>query len=359
MANLTINDGGIVINTRNIASADLRYGPYNSLSEARAATSGVEAEGLTVGIREDNSIIEYWYRLIPDETTGRIILDLVKKTPELKTVNGESIIGEGNIPIEFANGAEISEVGIDELPDINNANNLVTSKGIAIAIKNLQDQIIEISKDVFPLIIDFTSSLQSPATFTGNKLDTTLIWNTRIGDLLVAPDTVVIKQDDDIIYELDQTAEPPYEHGSKTGDHCNTFIEKYGTTVFTIEATAEGMTKRSEIDINVVLSSFVGFYPSAEATLATMKSSLNAYTVDEVGNLSGTYILGQLEPSSYLTIAIPEEFTISEVTSSGFEIPMMDAVEDNTVTIGGRAVVYKVYRSVNKFEEGSVTIKVY
>lgn len=358
MANLTINDGGIVINTKNIASADLRYGPYGSLAEAKNATSSVQAEGLTVGVREDGIIVEYWYRMIVNEATGNLVLDLVKKAPEFKTINEESILGHGNIDVtaKFANGVELSSVDIDEEPNINNENNVVTSKGIATALKDLQDQINEMSKDVYPLTIDFTSSLPSPATWTGEALDTTLIWRTLIDDELVTPERVVIKQNGDEIY-----SGSPQEG---TG-HVNATIRGIGTAVFTIEATAGGMTKRRDISVVVVLPSYVGFYADANANLVTMRASLNVNTIDNVNDLSGTYYLDGVA-ASYLTLAVPSGFKITEITSSGFSVPLMVQgahgeyeKEDNSVTIAGEPVIYEIYRSLNKIAPGPMTIKVY
>lgn len=365
MANLTINDGGIVINSRNIASADLRYGPYSSVGEARSATMGVEAEGLTVGVHEDGEIVEYWYRLIPDESTGLVVLDLVRKTQEFKTLNGESIIGDGDIPVTFANGTDIFEVGIDETPNLDNESNIVTSRGIALAIKNLQDQIIEISKDVFPLRVEFDSSLNSPVTFTGDDLVTTLTWRAKIGKIPVAPDMVIIKQDGEVIYELNQTAEPPYEHGTKTEDTCIATISKYGTTVFSIEATAKGMTQICEIPIMVVLPSYVGFYSDEQAELVMMRPSLMSETIDEISDLNGDYICSTPAPA-YLTIAVPyDDFTVTEVTSGGFIVPLMVQgdhgeyeKEDSSIRVDGRPVKYKIYRSLNKIIQGLMTIKV-
>ena len=58
MGNLTVNNGGIIVNT-NIPNIDLRYGPYKSLEIALAKLGGVLTPGLTIGIERNNKITEY------------------------------------------------------------------------------------------------------------------------------------------------------------------------------------------------------------------------------------------------------------------------------------------------------------
>ena len=64
MGNLSINNGGVATNKGGMPSIDLRYGPYESVHAAHLALSGDEvvAVGLTVGIIDGNSIVEYWYQ---------------------------------------------------------------------------------------------------------------------------------------------------------------------------------------------------------------------------------------------------------------------------------------------------------
>ena len=52
MPNLTINNGGILVNGPDIPNIDLRYGPYNSLEEAIEILGDSMTPGLTIGINE-------------------------------------------------------------------------------------------------------------------------------------------------------------------------------------------------------------------------------------------------------------------------------------------------------------------
>lgn len=64
MGALSINNGDIVTNKGNMPSIDHRYGPYASVAAAHAALAEDElcAVGLTVGILDGNTIVEYWYQ---------------------------------------------------------------------------------------------------------------------------------------------------------------------------------------------------------------------------------------------------------------------------------------------------------
>ena len=53
-----------------------RYGPWPSLNDALIATQGTRERGLTIGLIENNKIIEYWF------SEGITDLDLVKKTSD-------------------------------------------------------------------------------------------------------------------------------------------------------------------------------------------------------------------------------------------------------------------------------------
>ena len=94
MGNLTINNGGVVTNSTNVPNIDLRYGPYENISEAYRMLGSTITPGLTVGLIEDGEIKEY------------IVNDDFQLTPKLKlkTINNQDIVGEGNITIQEGGG---------------------------------------------------------------------------------------------------------------------------------------------------------------------------------------------------------------------------------------------------------------
>lgn len=68
-----------------------RYGPWSTLEEALLATQGTRERGLTVGIIENNNIVEYWF------SEGIEDVNLVKKTAELNLEPGTGINITDNI----------------------------------------------------------------------------------------------------------------------------------------------------------------------------------------------------------------------------------------------------------------------
>ncbi|MFW6243415.1 MAG: hypothetical protein ACOC2W_04580, partial [bacterium] len=58
---------------RALSNVDVRYGPYISINEALSGTSGTRKQGLTVGVIENDEVVEYWFR------DGIEDSDLVKK----------------------------------------------------------------------------------------------------------------------------------------------------------------------------------------------------------------------------------------------------------------------------------------
>ena len=59
-----------------------RYGPWSTLEEALLATQGTRERGLTVGIIENNNIVEYWF------SEGIEDVNLVKKNSWIKSWTG-------------------------------------------------------------------------------------------------------------------------------------------------------------------------------------------------------------------------------------------------------------------------------
>jgi hypothetical protein len=79
---------------------DAKYGPYLTTTAALSdITSGLRYQGLTVGIVENNAIVEYWFK------NGVTNLDFVKKESggTVQTVNSVLPDSSGNVVLSYAN----------------------------------------------------------------------------------------------------------------------------------------------------------------------------------------------------------------------------------------------------------------
>ena len=168
MPNLTINNGGVISNSKNLPNLDLRYGPYDSISIAIEKLGNLLTPGLTIGIRKQNGeIIEYQVnndRQLVEKTiknydklenhpkinnielkgnktneqlgiptkTSDLINDSGFSTSQqlnekqdnlvsgvnIKTINNQSIVGPGNIVIEGGSGTS-DYTSLSNKPSIN------------------------------------------------------------------------------------------------------------------------------------------------------------------------------------------------------------------------------------------------
>lgn len=116
----TFNLGNKILITNPAANVDSKYGPHTTFASASAATANLREVGLTVGIIESGSVVEYWYK------SGITDNDLVKKQTSSISgsldVNGTvsatqftgSFIGDGsglnNIPATSVTGLNLSQI---------------------------------------------------------------------------------------------------------------------------------------------------------------------------------------------------------------------------------------------------------
>lgn len=82
---------GITKQINNVAEAkaniDYKYGPYNSLEEAKAKLPmKVRTIGLTVGVKDGNNIVEYWFN------GGIDNIKLIQKQTGKQGISGDSYI---------------------------------------------------------------------------------------------------------------------------------------------------------------------------------------------------------------------------------------------------------------------------
>ena len=90
MSNLTINNGGIITNSRDLPNLDLRYGPYDSIESATEALGDLITPGLTIGIQNNERIIEYQvnndYEFIPKTSSAQSNYDDLENLPKINNI---------------------------------------------------------------------------------------------------------------------------------------------------------------------------------------------------------------------------------------------------------------------------------
>src|SRR5690554_2342167 len=89
-----------------IANIDERYGPYQSIEDALIGTQGTRVIGLTVGVIENDIVVEYWFKSgISDE-------ELIPKTQEQSTIPLQEY---SHITLNNYSPAEDIQPGPDEI----------------------------------------------------------------------------------------------------------------------------------------------------------------------------------------------------------------------------------------------------
>lgn len=255
-------------------------------------------------------------------------------------------VEETTIPYEavFESGEVVNETEIIDNTTTDSAHDCLSAKQG----KKIWDRIV-------PVVPSLSASLSNPVEYTGSDIGVILTWGCKRDGVNKIPSRVVIKKDGVTV----ETVSTPLSHTGTYGSTVNKLNAStlVGDTVFTAEITADGLTEIASVTIRQVLPSYVGFYVSG-ATADAMKGSLTKKLVNVVSGLSGTYTNDS--NTKYLTILVPNNLTIGtgKVSSSKVSIPMNPAVSDTSITVGGAARTYKVYRSVSTFNAGDKTILV-
>lgn len=215
------------------------------------------------------------------------------------------------------------------------------------------DIIDDIVDKLWPTEVSFTNNIGS-VEYTGETRTVTLNWSVTKKEVGVVPSQVVIKARNEDGTVIIAAFVPSESSGS-----LQVNVDK-GTS-FSIEATVNGKVYKASTIVNMILPSWVTF-DVAGHTAAEMvdpqggKKPFVKKVVTNMGALSGTYTNNAA--GQYLTIIVPSIYGITKVTSNGFDVPMQDAVLDNSIVIGGEVQSYKVYRNTAGVNAGAMTIVV-
>jgi hypothetical protein len=144
------------------ANIDERYGPYSSISEALAGTTGTRELGLTVGIIEKGEVVEYWFK------SGIEDKYLVKKIVAFKKINSSQSWNGLNYEIDL-NHEDLDTLVIDDG---------VTNIAFSLLFAEDSDSIHRKRK----IIIDNSSNTSAISTIVWIDNGGTYSWNWSDGD---------------------------------------------------------------------------------------------------------------------------------------------------------------------------------
>ena len=193
-----------------------------------------------------------------------------------------------------------------------------------------QDQKIEELEDaVFPLTI----AVSGGGTFEkGTTRTITVGWSVKKGGETVTAESVTVND----------------EHAEGTS---KAFEGVGATTTYTVKASYQGKTVQGSTTARFVAPMYFGF--------ASWGSVADGLDIDSLRKQAlktspgGTYTLENPTKGYYMWLCVPSSMSIGKVTSSGFDVPMLEAEEGSTDIDS-----YRCYRSASGIDAGSFTIVV-
>lgn len=248
----------------------------------------------------------------------------ISEHQKIKTVNGESLIGEGNIEIKGGSAAVVDSEFSDS------SKNPVENRAITKALTELQDY-------CFPLSLEATVSPLS-AEWTGSPVEITVGFKVLRNSKAVTADLISIN----------------FNGESKSSENVASGSEKFIITsqgyksgsVSAKKGTAAIKNSPRGISVNLYLPVYYGF------SKAEGKDDIVITELTKGGSsIGGTKTLNNDDATKYLWLCVPSSMSINKVTSSGFDVPFLAPVESNT-TLGS----YKCYRSQDLPGSGDMTI---
>lgn len=185
----------------------------------------------------------------------------------------------------------------------------------------------------------------------------TICWSSSRFDTPKVPSQVVY-------YRTGSRPEDNYEWPPVTPELAHgQFTDTYtplGEITYGVRATVDSVETKTELGLDWVLPCYLGFAESG-STVADMTGSLIKIVTRNIGtNAKVTY---ELENSSgqaeYLTMCLPASMSFYQVRSNGIMVPLQDPEADTSITVGGTAQSYNIYRSANLIVTGSLPLDVY
>lgn len=228
------------------------------------------------------------------------------------------------------------------LPSLEDTNYLSESSNIVDGMKELDkqiadgrhDEVWEVLYTQFTQISDF--SVRPILIEKGVDADITIRGNILFNSKPLVPETLSVKRGTTVI-----NSTPIASLNIK--DTLNT---KDTRTTYTLSITSKGVTKTATANINAYYPMYFGH--SAKAAL-TGKDVLGLTKQAIKSSPNGTYNMTGIAEGEYVWLCVPSSFSITNVTSSGFGVPMAAAA---TVTVEGKGS-YKCYRTKGALKAGN------
>lgn len=236
-------------------------------------------------------------------------------------------------------------VGLTEalaLPSLEDTNYLSESSNIVDGMKELDKQIAdgrhdEVWEVLYTQFTQISGFSVSPTIIEkGVDADITIRGNNLFNSKPLVPETLSVKRGTTVI-----NSTPIASLNIK--DTLNTEDDR---TTYTLSITSKGVTKTATANVNAYYPMYFGH--SAKAAL-TGEDVLGLTKQAIKSSPNGTYNMMGIAEGEYVWLCVPSNFSITNVTSSGFGVPMAAAV---TVTVEGKGS-YKCYRTEGALKAGN------
>lgn len=271
-----------------------------------------------------------------------------------RDVSAEGTIYYGNWATadEYMNGDKLplpSKLFYDANTNILYFFELGELKPITVDLTEIKDDIAELMDAVFPLDVSLVSVTNTASTteFTGEPADLTLRWTVKRKNQPCVPSQVIIRKQapDGAVTELDNIENPTSHYGDQ-----ETELNAKGTTKFTVNVTAEGLTKQATVSFTQILPSYLGFGEDQ----SLLEDNITAGNMEKYLNLNGWNGSPDNPVEGYhLIIAVPEGRTVTVTNQGVMPVPMTEAKTDKR-TINGTDYSYNVFYSANPIVKGAM-----
>ena len=213
-------------------------------------------------------------------------------------------------------------------------------------IYDIYDKWEEVLNTVFPVSITFGLT---PASDEHKDSDTSVkaTWTCKRKGANLTPTNVIIKKGSEIIYN-----DTPTSH---TG-FVTSNVGSIGTTTFTVQITADGITKDATANFTRILPILIGFGSNGKSVLDLTNSYTKKYIQTSL-NLTDTEFNNPTE-GNYLIIALPYNKTIKSISSGGFTVPITEGKIDETYIVKGSVCKYNIYYSSNPLKAGNINLTI-
>ena len=209
----------------------------------------------------------------------------------------------------------------------------ISQKVITEKVDDLQDQINKLHPSTFGIKLTITPNI------IYEEQDTNITIKVETLDEEIA-DNIKIIIDDEII--------------SETVDSDSLEITELisENKVIRAEAIKDGFSYEAETEVKTTRPYYIGAGEEYNDILT------DAYKQSIKLNPIGTYNINVENNANYLFFVVPDSMTINNVTMNGFNVPLNPPEEVIIIPASGEGFNYKVYKSINTYDSGLLTVTI-